>query len=116
MIRDLVLDAQAAEPAVCQVDLNLPAEQPLRADGDDVADDEHPDHQYRVNRRATKRRVVARKLSTHPGQIEHGGDLAHKVIAWYHLVERKRKKSCSCSCFSCPIIVRLRSESCQSDG
>jgi hypothetical protein len=41
----------------------------------------------RFNRRATKRRVVGCKLSTHPGQIEHGGDLAHKVIAWYHLVE-----------------------------
>src|SRR4029077_4637676 len=46
MIRDLVLDAQTAEPAVRQVDLNLPAEQPLRADGKNVADDEHPDHQH----------------------------------------------------------------------
>src|SRR5262245_30815935 len=89
MIRDLVLDAQTAEPAVRQVDLNLPAEQPLRADGKNVADDEHPDHQHRVNRRAAARRVVGCKLSTHPGQIEHGGDLAHKVIAWYHLVEPK---------------------------
>src|SRR5262245_798428 len=89
MIRDLVLDAQAAEPAVRQVDLNLPAQQPLRADGEHVADDEHPDHQHRINRRAAKRRVVGCKLSTHPGQIEHGRDLAHKVIAWYHLVVPK---------------------------
>src|SRR5262245_61141832 len=55
MIRDLVLDAQTAEPAVRQVDLNLPAEQPLRADGKNVANDEHPDHQHRVNRRAAER-------------------------------------------------------------
>src|SRR5262245_48910199 len=89
MIRDLVLDAQTAEPAVRQVDRNLPAEQPLRTDGKNVADDEHPDHQHRVNRRAAARRVVGCKLSTHPGQIEHGGDLAHKVIAWYHLVVPK---------------------------
>src|SRR5262247_262277 len=89
MIRDLVLDAQTTEPAVRQVDLNLPAEQPLRTDGKNVADDEHPDHQHRVNRRAAARRVVRCKFSTHPGQIEHGGDLAHKVIAWYHLVEPK---------------------------
>src|SRR5499426_4084709 len=89
MIRDLVLDAQTTEPAVRQVDLNLPAEQPLRTDGKNVADDEHPDHQHRVNRRAAARRVVGCKLSTHPGQIEHGGDLAHKVIARYHLVVPK---------------------------
>src|SRR5262245_16105642 len=89
MIRDLVLDAQTAEPAVRQVDLNLPAEQPLRADGKNVADDEHQDHEHRVKRRAAARRVVGCKLSTHPGQIEHGGDLAHKVIARYHLVGPK---------------------------
>src|SRR5262245_54165085 len=89
MIRDLVLDAQTTEPAVRQVDLNLPAEQPLRTDGKNVADDEHPDHQHRVNRRAAARRVVGCKLSTHPGHIEHGGDLAHKVIARYHLVVPK---------------------------
>src|SRR5262245_1850274 len=89
MIRDLVLDAQTTEPAVRQVDLNLPAEQPLRTDGKNVADDEHPDHQHRVNRRAAARRVVGCKVSTHPGQIEHGGDLAHKVIARYHLVVPK---------------------------
>src|SRR5262249_31763075 len=89
MIRDLVLDAQTTEPAVRQVDLNLPAEQPLRTDGKNVADDEHPDHQHRVNRRAAARRVVGCELSTHPGQIEHGGDLAHKVIARYHLVVPK---------------------------
>src|SRR6266852_6339925 len=76
MIRDLVLDAQAAEPAVRQVDLNLTTEQPLRADGKNVADDEHPDHQYRVNRRAAEWRVGGRKLSADPGQIEHSSDLA----------------------------------------
>src|SRR4029077_3192485 len=52
-------------------------------------DDEHPDHQHRVNRRPAARRVVGCKLSTHPGQIEHAGDLAHKVIARYHLVVPK---------------------------
>src|SRR5262245_36666013 len=62
MTRDLVLDAQTTEPAVRQVDLNLPA---------------------------AARRVVRCKFSTRPGQIEHGGDLAHKVIARYHLVVPK---------------------------
>jgi hypothetical protein len=61
-------------------------------------------------------RLVGCKLSTHPGQIEHGGDLAHKVITWYHLVEPELVKKLLLLCFSCPIIVRLRSESCQESG
>src|SRR5262249_1586652 len=84
---DLVLDAQAAEPPVRQVDLNLTTEQPLRADGKNVADDEHPDHQQRVNRRAAEGRVVRRKLTADPGQIEHASDPAHQVIVRYHLIE-----------------------------
>jgi hypothetical protein len=60
MIRDLVLDAQATEPAIGQVHLHLAAQQPLRADGKHVADDEHPDHEHRIDRRPAKMRVVGR--------------------------------------------------------
>src|SRR5215510_494334 len=87
VVGDLVLDAQAAEPPVRQVDLNLTTEQPLRADGKNVADDEHPDHQQGVNRRAAEGRVVRRKLTADPGQIEHASDPAHQVIVRYHLIE-----------------------------
>src|SRR5262245_2632094 len=87
MVGDLILDAQAAEPPVRQVDLNLTTEQPLRANAKNVADDEHPDHQQRVNRRAAEWRVVSRKLTADPGQIKHASDPAHQVIVRYHLVE-----------------------------
>src|SRR5262245_52203015 len=40
-----------------------------------------------VNRRAAERRVVRRKLTADPGQIEHASDPAHQVIVRYHLVE-----------------------------
>src|SRR5262249_53294446 len=84
MIRDLVLDAQTTEPAVRQVDLNLPAEQRLRTDGKNVADDEHPDHQHRVNRRAAARRVVGCKLKASDTHIAT-------------LVERHSRLRCSSS-------------------
>src|SRR5262249_33520384 len=87
MVGDLILDAQAAEPPVRQVDLNLTTEQPLRADAKNVADDEHPDHQQRVNRRAAEGRVVRRKLTADPRQIEHASNSAHEMIGRYHLVE-----------------------------
>ncbi len=51
VIGDLVLDAEAAEPAIGEVHLNLPAECALRADREHIPEDEHPDHQLRIDRR-----------------------------------------------------------------
>ena len=90
MIRDLVLDAQAAEPAIRQVHLHLAAQQPLRADGEHVAEDEHPDHEHRIDRRPAEVGVVGRQLGVHPGQVQHGSDLAHAVIVRHDLIEAER--------------------------
>ena len=49
VIRNLVLKAQPTEPSVRQVDPNVPTQRPLRSNGKDVADDEHPDHQHRID-------------------------------------------------------------------
>src|SRR5262245_47410492 len=65
MVGDLVLDAQAAEPPVRQVDLNLTTEQPLRANAKNVADDEHPDHQQRGQ--STGGRAASSKTQAHRG-------------------------------------------------
>src|SRR5579859_2586338 len=54
MIGNLVLDAELAKPPVGQIDLHLRAEPPLRADRKHVAHDQHPDHQHRVDRGATR--------------------------------------------------------------
>ncbi len=37
-------------------------------------------------------RVVRRQLGVHPRQVQHGGDLAHAVVAWNDLIEAKRIK------------------------
>src|SRR3974377_1484628 len=50
MIRDLVLDAQAAEPAICQVDLNFTTERPFRADREHKADNQHSNHKHWIDR------------------------------------------------------------------
>src|SRR5271155_4410654 len=62
MIRYPVLDAELAKPPICQIDLHLGAQLPLRADRKHVAHNEHPDHQYRVDRGATGVRVVPHDL------------------------------------------------------
>jgi hypothetical protein len=53
MIRDTVFQAQLAEPAIGQVDLNLAAIW-LRPDRKYVADDEHLDYEDRINRGAAE--------------------------------------------------------------
>jgi hypothetical protein len=60
MIGDISLDAEAAEPAIGEVELDLTAQRAFRADGEHIADDEHPDHQHRIDRGAADRRIVRR--------------------------------------------------------
>src|SRR5262249_36752263 len=50
MIGDLVLDTELTKPPVRQIDLDLRAQSSLRSDRKRVADDQHPDHQHRINR------------------------------------------------------------------
>ena len=90
MVRDLVLDAQAAKPPVGQIHLHLAAQQPLRANGEHVAEDKHSDHKNRINRGAAKVGVVGRQLTVHPRQVQHSSDLAHAMIAWDDVLKAER--------------------------
>src|SRR5271155_3305266 len=85
-----VLDAELAKPPVCQIDLHLGAQPPLRADRKDVSHNQHPDHQYRIDRRPTCVRVVGRKLLVHPIKIENAVDLPDQMIRRHHLVQIER--------------------------
>jgi len=90
VVRDLVLDAEAAEPAIGEVDLDLAAQRTLRADGEHVADDEHPDHENRINRRTANRRIVRRQLGADPRKIENGRNPAHQMVVRNHGIEIER--------------------------
>ena len=90
MVGDLVLDAQAAEPAIGQVHLHLAAQRPFRADREHIADDQHPDHEHRIDRWTAHPRVKGPQLGVHPGQIQDPGDLAHQMIIRNNLIEAER--------------------------
>ena len=105
---DLVLDAQAAEPAVRHVDLDLTAQQPLRANAKHVADDEHPDHEHRIDRGPTDLGVVRRQLRMYPRQIENRRDTAHEVIVRNHLFKAKRIEQLSLIVLQPPIMANPR--------
>jgi hypothetical protein len=89
MIRDGVLDAEFAEPAIGQVHLYFATDQPLRADRKDIAHDQHPDHQFRIDRRASHRRIVGCKLAAKPPQIERRIDPPHQMIFGHSLIKMK---------------------------
>jgi hypothetical protein len=68
MVGDNVLDAELAEPTIGKVHLHLGADTPLRADRKHVADDQHPDHEHRIDRGPTDPGIIGRKLGVDPGQ------------------------------------------------
>jgi hypothetical protein len=87
MIRDLVLDAEPAKPAIGQIDLHFSADASLRADRKHIADDEHPDHEHRIDRRPPRVGVVGRQCVMHPAEIEHSVDPAHQILSWHYRVQ-----------------------------
>ena len=50
MIGNLVIEFEAAEPAIAEMKFDLLAQPPFKADAIAVADNEHPDHQLRIDR------------------------------------------------------------------
>ena len=87
MIRDLILDTEPTKETVGEIDLNLGANAPLRTDGEDIAENEHSDHQDRIDRRSTGVGVIGRQLLVHPAQIEHRIDPANQMVRRNNLVE-----------------------------
>jgi hypothetical protein len=89
MVRHIAIEAKATEPAVCQIEMDLIAQPPLRADAEAIADDQHPDHQLRIDRRAPHRAVERRQLSPQLTKLHEPIDRAQQMIGWYVPIERK---------------------------
>ena len=58
MIRYSILDTELAEPAIGEVHLHFTTDQSLRADRKDITYDQHPDHQFWIDRRTTHGRIL----------------------------------------------------------
>src|ERR1700749_4029373 len=97
-----ILDAGLAKPPICQIDLHLRAQPPLRADRKHIANYQHPDHQHRIDRRPTSVRVVSRKLLVHPIKIENAVDLSNQMIGRHRLVEIERVEELTLPALSPP--------------
>src|SRR5271166_3079064 len=80
MIRDVAVEAQATEPAISQIEVDLVAQLPLRANAEAVADDQHADHQLGIDRRATRLAVVWLQMRPDLRKVDEPIDLAKQVI------------------------------------
>src|SRR5947208_16002700 len=79
MIWDRMLNAELAEPAIREVHLNFATDQPLRADREDISHDQHPDHQFRINRRPTHGRIMRCKLPDDLQGLRHRAEIGRKA-------------------------------------
>lgn len=69
MVGHLVGQAQAAEPAIRQVEVHFLTQPAFRTDAKAVADDQHTDHQFRINGKPPGRAIERREMSTEITQI-----------------------------------------------
>jgi hypothetical protein len=65
-----VLKAQSTEPAVSQIEMNLFAQPALRANAEAVTHDQHPHHQFRIDRRPTGVTVERCEVATQLAEVE----------------------------------------------
>ena len=80
MIGNRAVQPQPAEPTVGQIEVDIVAQPPLRADPEAIADNQHPDHQLGIDRRATRLAVVGFKMRPNLRQIDKPVDLAKQMI------------------------------------
>ena len=80
VVRHVALQAEPAEPAIGEVEMHLLAEPPLRADAEAVADDQHPDHQLRVDRGPPDLAVEGPQMRADARQVDEAVDRAKQVV------------------------------------
>jgi hypothetical protein len=80
VVRHRAVQAEAAEPAVGEVQVDLSAQPPLGAYRAAVADEQRADHELGVDRRAPDRAVERLELPADVAQLDEAVDRARRVI------------------------------------
>ena len=87
MVRDLVIQTEAAKPAIGEIEMNLLAQSALRAYAHAIAGDQHSDHQLRIDRGATGATVERLQRLTNVIEVEMPIDASQNVIRRDMVVE-----------------------------
>src|SRR3954463_16269743 len=81
MVGHIAVQPKPAEPAVGQIEMNLLAEPTPRADAEAIADQQHPDHQFRIDRRAPDHAVERCELAPQFTELDEPIDRAQQMIS-----------------------------------
>ena len=74
VVGHVALQPKPAKPTVCEIEMHLVAQSPLGADAKAVADQQHADHQLRINRWASRLAVEGPQLLPDQAQISETVD------------------------------------------
>ena len=66
VVGNLVLKLQPAKPPIGQVEIDIFTKLTIKADRVAITDNQHSDHQFRINRRTARMAVLGGKLSAKP--------------------------------------------------
>ena len=80
VIGHIAVETHATEPAIGQIEVDLLAQPPLRANAEAVADNQHTHHQLGIDRGPSNVAVVGPEVRPQAGQIDEAVDLAKQVI------------------------------------
>ena len=88
-VEDPIGELQAQEPAIGDIDLDLPHQLALGADAEQIADEQRLEHQGRIQRRpAVVGAIEPGDALVDERKVDHSLDLAKQVILRNQLLER----------------------------
>jgi hypothetical protein len=92
VVGNCVGQIQAAEPAINQIEMNFFANTALRTDPHALADNQHPDHEFRIDRRSAHGAVKWSNVYTNTAQIDKAINHSQQVIKGNMILKRQLVK------------------------
>jgi len=94
MVRHVAIETQPAEPSIGQVQMDLLAQPPLRPDAKTIADNQHPDQQFRIDRGPACRAVEWCHMRPHAFQVNEPVDRPKHVVGRHMPLQRELVEKC----------------------
>ncbi|KRR08796.1 hypothetical protein CP49_29730 [Bradyrhizobium valentinum] len=92
MIRHRAIQTEPAEPPVSQIEVDLIAQPPLQSDAEAVTEQEHPDHQFGIDRRSTDAAVEGRQVPPDLFKVDKPVDRPQQVVGGDMSFERELRE------------------------
>lgn len=86
-------EAEAAEPTIGRVQVDLVAQPALGANAESLSDDQHPDHRFGIDRRTPGRAVEPREVRPQFGEVDEAIDRPAQVIGRHGGLDRPSSTS-----------------------